>query len=519
MNHLEIEYLNNIVSKWLEKSQWISPWGVPFSPQVRVLREDKLIGYKEHNSDDLMDSWHIHLFKEYDTQKLKWQLTCRNPYISLEDLSQRSKLERGHEDKKYGYLDINDTIDKYIGEFDINLKVCMVSWMNYINDENFEIMKGVNSNRLTRTDTVRKRLKFQPVPVPEPEPEPVPVPEPSNIQLSDFNLITSSFIDPSTGEGYKGGGNGEDVSQLIKQLMGLEDRYLRIEKKEGLTDKPKRVGGWKARISTKYQIPFGSNDYKLASTIIMNIMEEYNLSPREIQHIIQIESPLDYWRINNLLDGFKSLKWKGMETFMRSYVPEIKRTIYRPPDEEDSGDKGGVMYQKMAKLYGSGKKKKSKKKRSKRKKANTVKVSYKGKSRNIPKRYIPDTLKRKERKKQIKSIFERKDRPKTNVKSRKSSWTVLFNQKYGQELNNMKGKKSRKNISKVTGIPLKAINEVYKKGEGAYYSSGSRPNQTSESWARGRLYAYIMGGKEVRRIDNNITKKYKVKFRIKTRRD
>ena len=148
----------------------------------------------------------------------------------------------------------------------------------------------------------------------------------------------------------------------------------------------------------------------------------------------------------------------------------------------------------------------------------TVKITYKGETRNIPKRYLPDSLKGKDRRAQIKSIFEEKDRPKTKVKERKSSFTVEFSKKYGKELDKMKGKRSKKNIAKITGIPFKAIDEVYKKGEGAYYSSGSRPNQTASSWARGRLYAYIMGGAKVRKADKDITEKYKVKFKVPTQK-
>ena len=147
-----------------------------------------------------------------------------------------------------------------------------------------------------------------------------------------------------------------------------------------------------------------------------------------------------------------------------------------------------------------------------------VKVTYKGETRNIPKKYLPDTLSKSDRQKQIKSIFEGKERPETKVKEKKSSWTTQFSKKYGDELDTMKGKRSKKNIAEITGIPLKAVNEVYKKGEGAYYSSGSRPNQTPSSWARGRLYAYIMGGKKVRAVDKDITEKYKVKFRVPTQK-
>lgn len=144
-----------------------------------------------------------------------------------------------------------------------------------------------------------------------------------------------------------------------------------------------------------------------------------------------------------------------------------------------------------------------------------VKITYKGETRNIPKRYLPDSLSPADRKKQIKSIFEKKDRPKIDKKPRKSSWTVLFNKKYGEELKGMKGGKSVKNIAKVVGIPEKALKEIFKKGEAAYYSSGSRPNQSASSWAYGRIYAYIMGGEKIRKVEESITKKYKVKFQVK----
>ena len=48
----------------------------------------------------------------------------------------------------------------------------------------------------------------------------------------------------------------------------------------------------------------------------------------------------------------------------------------------------------------------------------TIKITYKGETRNVPKRYVPDSLKGKDRTAQIKSIFEGKNRPKTAVKER-----------------------------------------------------------------------------------------------------
>jgi len=138
------------------------------------------------------------------------------------------------------------------------------------------------------------------------------------------------------------------------------------------------------------------------------------------------------------------------------------------------------------------------------------KVKYKGKEYNIPDKYLAG-LKGYDRTKQIKSIVEKTERPKTNVKNKQSSWTVKFNNKYGKQLDNMKGGRSKKNIAKLTGIPYKALDAVFKKGEGAYYSGGSRPNQTPQSWARARMYSYILGGK-ARKVDGEITKKYNVKF-------
>ena len=145
-----------------------------------------------------------------------------------------------------------------------------------------------------------------------------------------------------------------------------------------------------------------------------------------------------------------------------------------------------------------------------------VKITYKGETRNIPKRYLPDTLSKADRQKQIKSIFEKTDRPKVKAPKRKRKWTLAFDKEYGKEIDKLKGGRSKRNIAKVSGIPFKAIDEVYKKAEGAFYSSGSRPNQSATSWVLGRSYAYIMGGEAVRRLDNHITKKHKVKFKIKT---
>ena len=39
------------------------------------------------------------------------------------------------------------------------------------------------------------------------------------------------------------------------------------------------------------------------------------------------------------------------------------------------------------------------------------------------------------------------------------------------------------------------MKDIVKKGQGAYYSSGSRPNQTAHSWGIARLASAITAGK------------------------
>jgi hypothetical protein len=49
-------------------------------------------------------------------------------------------------------------------------------------------------------------------------------------------------------------------------------------------------------------------------------------------------------------------------------------------------------------------------------------------------------------------------------------------------------------LARKTGCSLNALNQIVKKGEGAYYSSGSRPNQTARSWGLARLASSVTGG-------------------------
>jgi len=132
-----------------------------------------------------------------------------------------------------------------------------------------------------------------------------------------------------------------------------------------------------------------------------------------------------------------------------------------------------------------------------------TKITYKGESRMVPKTYV-EGLKGYERRKQIKSIFEGKQRPKVKgFKSERSSWVKKFEEKYGTKITDKEF--ITKNIISETGRE-----KIINKGKGAFFSSGSRPNQTPFSWGLSRLASVIMGG-NARKVDKDIWDKYRIK--------
>jgi hypothetical protein len=62
-----------------------------------------------------------------------------------------------------------------------------------------------------------------------------------------------------------------------------------------------------------------------------------------------------------------------------------------------------------------------------------------------------------------------------------------------------------KELAMKTGCTLSALNKIVSKGEGAYYSSGSRPNQTPQSWGIARLASSLTAGKSAA-VDYEIIK-------------
>ena len=134
-----------------------------------------------------------------------------------------------------------------------------------------------------------------------------------------------------------------------------------------------------------------------------------------------------------------------------------------------------------------------------------------GGKRKIPKKYTRGLSKRDSMKQSKYIRTARKsykkgkyvDRPKLkSYKKKESGWTAKFHKRYPNA-------KTVPQIARATGIPAKALNAVKRKGMGAYYSSGSRPNQTPESWGKARVASVLVGGAS-RNIDKKIVEKYNI---------
>tara|TARA_Y100000389_G_scaffold43780_1_gene38467 strand:- start:431 stop:910 length:480 start_codon:yes stop_codon:yes gene_type:complete len=130
---------------------------------------------------------------------------------------------------------------------------------------------------------------------------------------------------------------------------------------------------------------------------------------------------------------------------------------------------------------------------------------------NITKAYL-NKLSLKDTKKQVKSIDKSKRlynkevyfiRPKLKSFVSKNSRHV----KAAKSMYAVKSIKPSRVLAKQTGCRMSGLKKIVKRGKGAYYSSGSRPSQTPESWGVARLASSLTGGK-ASGIDRDILMKY-----------
>ncbi len=126
----------------------------------------------------------------------------------------------------------------------------------------------------------------------------------------------------------------------------------------------------------------------------------------------------------------------------------------------------------------------------------------------IPITYLPDTLSFYDKRKQSQMIQKSRKlykKHKYYTRKRVPSYTnrVSKHIRKARSLYNVEQITPNRKLAMVTGCSLSAMRKIVNKGEGAYYSSGSRPNQTPQSWGLARLASAITGGKSAA-VDYNI---------------
>ena len=129
----------------------------------------------------------------------------------------------------------------------------------------------------------------------------------------------------------------------------------------------------------------------------------------------------------------------------------------------------------------------------------------------LPTKYLPSLSKKKDIKKQVKMLMKSRKQYKKgnfftrkNVKSYKSKPSNHITD--AKKIYNIENVSPNKELARKTGCSLSALKQIVRKGEGAYYSSGSRPNQTPQSWGLARLASSITAGKSAA-VDYDILEK------------
>jgi hypothetical protein len=115
-------------------------------------------------------------------------------------------------------------------------------------------------------------------------------------------------------------------------------------------------------------------------------------------------------------------------------------------------------------------------------------------------RYLPAQLTVRDKKKQARMLIRSKRlykkqqyytrKPLSSYKNKTSKHI-----RNAQKIYKIKQITPNNELAKKTGCSLSALNQIVRKGEGAYFSSGSRPNQTAQSWGLARLASSITSGK------------------------
>lgn len=130
------------------------------------------------------------------------------------------------------------------------------------------------------------------------------------------------------------------------------------------------------------------------------------------------------------------------------------------------------------------------------------------KTRKIIRRYLPKELTKHDRIIQLSNINKSRRLykkgiylPRKHVKSYPHHESQHI--KHARKVYNVDVIGPTKELSKSSGCSINTLKKVINKGAGAYYSSGSRPNQSAQSWGIARLASALTAGKAAA-VDYNI---------------
>jgi hypothetical protein len=129
----------------------------------------------------------------------------------------------------------------------------------------------------------------------------------------------------------------------------------------------------------------------------------------------------------------------------------------------------------------------------------------------FPMRYLPAQLSARDKQKQARMLIQSKRLYKKHRYYTRKPLSSYKNKTSKHIQNAQKIYKIQKitpnnELAKKTGCSLSTLNQIVRKGEGAYFSSGSRPNQTAQSWGLARLASALTAGKAAA-VDYNILDK------------
>jgi len=137
---------------------------------------------------------------------------------------------------------------------------------------------------------------------------------------------------------------------------------------------------------------------------------------------------------------------------------------------------------------------------------------------NIPQRYVPKQLRKKDKTRQKRELIKsrrnyKKGKYYTRKKMRSFKSKPSRHILKARKMYNVDNIKPTIQLAKATKCSLRGLKKMFQKGQGAYFSSGSRPNQTAHSWGYARLGSAITGGKasavDFKLIENECHKKSK----------